>query len=108
MALTINIYYRGQGDNAKKFAQEMTDSGIVAEIRSRQVILGYDYFYPSDDPQTVLLIDSWQDQASLDAHHQTETMAKIAALREKYDLHMTVERYQKLADNADDAQFIRN
>ena len=28
-----------------------------------------------------------------DKHHETEMMQKIIALREKYDLHMKVERY---------------
>lgn len=51
-----------------------------------------------NDPETVLLIDSWSDQAALDAHHASPMMAAIAALREKYDLHMRAERY--LSDDA--------
>jgi quinol monooxygenase YgiN len=46
-----------------------------------------------EDRETVLLIDSWQDQASIDVHHASPMMAKIIQLREKYDLHMRVERY---------------
>ena len=42
---------------------------------------------------TILLIDSWADQAAIDAHHASPMMATITALREKYDLHMTVERH---------------
>lgn len=41
----------------------------------------------------MLLIDSWKDQRSLDVHHESPMMAKIAELRDKYDLHMKVERY---------------
>ena len=41
----------------------------------------------------MLLIDSWKDQRALDLHHASPMMAKIAALREKYGLHMRVERY---------------
>lgn len=46
-----------------------------------------------DDKETVLLIDSWKDQHSIDVHHASPMMDKIAKLREKYDLHMKVERY---------------
>ncbi|WP_442871077.1 putative quinol monooxygenase, partial [Acutalibacter muris] len=53
----------------------------------------YEYFIPVDDPGTVLLIDSWRDQAAIDAHHATPMMDEITRLREKYDLHMRVERY---------------
>lgn len=55
--------------------------------------LRYDYFFPINDPETVLLIDSWKDQRSIDLHHASPMMAKIIELREKYDLHMKVERY---------------
>jgi quinol monooxygenase YgiN len=41
----------------------------------------------------VLLIDSWKDQESLDRHHASAMMSELAELREKYDLHMSVERY---------------
>lgn len=37
-----------------------------------------------NDPETVLLIDKWRAQHAIDAHHKSEMMKKIAALREKY------------------------
>lgn len=93
MAITVNIYYRGKNGNAVKFANEMLSSGIVDKIRKESGNLRYEYFLPVDDSETVLLIDSWQDQSALDIHHKSPMMAQIAALREKYDLHMEVERY---------------
>ena len=93
MAITINIYYYGKNGNARKFADEMVSSGIVDEIRSESGNLKYEYFYPMNDTETVLLIDSWEDQNALDRHHATPMMQKITHLREKYDLHMVVERY---------------
>ena len=93
MSLTINIYYTGENGNAKKFAEEMVASGIVRNIRAEEGNLKYEYFFPMDDDETILLIDSWKNQGALDKHHATEMMQKIIALREKYDLHMKVERY---------------
>ena len=46
-----------------------------------------------DDAQTLLLIDSWENQEAIDNHHKTPMMNKITELREKYNLHMKVERY---------------
>ncbi len=93
MAITVNIYYTGKNGNAVKFAKEMVSSGLVQAIRNKKGNLRYDYFLPMDDSETVLLIDSWQDQAALDVHHGLPLMGQIAALREKYDLRMKVERY---------------
>ena len=87
MAITIHIYYTGKPGDARKFAEEMVASGIVKEIRAEPGNVKYAYFFPMEDTQTVLLIDSWKDQASLDIHHASPMMKQIAQLREKYDLH---------------------
>ena len=108
MAITINIYYSGKNGNAVKFAKEMIASGIMQAIRSEEGNLRYEYFLPIDNPETVLLIDAWQNQNALDLHHGSPIMERIAALREKYDLHMEVERY--VSDDSapeHDKEFIR-
>lgn len=107
MAITVNIYYTGVNGSARKFAAEMTESGTVDEIRRESGNLRYAYFFPMEDAETVLLIDSWENQQAIDAHHHTPMMEKIIALREKYDLHMRIERYvsDELPDR--DKGFIR-
>ena len=91
--ITVNIYYSGQNGSARAFAEEMLRKGTVAAIRAEDGNLRYEYFFPMDDPETVLLIDQWRDQTAIDLHHASPMMGQIAALREKYDLHMKVERY---------------
>ena len=91
--ITVNIYYTGKNGAARAFAEEMTRSGVVSAIRAEEGNLRYEYFFPMEDPETVLLIDRWRDQEAIDAHHASPMMGQIAALREKYDLHMKVERF---------------
>ena len=91
--ITVNLYYTGTNGSARAFAEEMVQTGVVSAIRAEDGNLRYEYFFPMDDAETVLLIDQWRSQADIDAHHASPMMAQIAALREKYDLHMKVERY---------------
>ena len=93
MSLTVNIYYTGKDGSARKFAEEMTARGLVDAIRAEEGNEKYAYFFPAEDPETVLLIDRWRDQAALDVHHKTPMMEQIADLRTKYQLRMRVERY---------------
>ncbi len=67
--ITVNLYYKGTNGNARAFADEMESSGIADAIRNEEGNLRYQYFHPIGDPETVLLIDSWADQAAIDAHH---------------------------------------
>ena len=104
--ITVNLYYKGAHGSARAFAEEMEASGIADSIRKEPGNLRYQYFQPLNDQETILLIDSWTDQAAIDAHHASPMMAQLAALREKYDLHMTAERF--VSENiGTDEQFIR-
>ncbi len=93
MAITVNIHYTGVNGNARRFANEMVASGVVDAIRAKDGNLKYAYYFPMEEEETILLIDSWRDQEALDEHHASPIMAAIIALREKYGLHMKVERY---------------
>lgn len=108
MAITINIYYTGKNGSAKRFMGEMISSGLVDEIRQEEGNLKYEYFYSHDDPETVLLIDQWADQAALDIHHASKMMGEIAKLRDKYDLSMNVERFVDDLPPSSDDRFIRH
>jgi len=110
MIITVNLYYTGTNGSAKKFAQEMESSGTADKIRAQKGNLRYEYFFPMNDPETVLLIDSWESQEAIDIHHASPMMQTIASLREKYDLHMRVERFVSDENYSEDKDrgFIRN
>ena len=93
MSITINLYYTGTNGCARQFVEEMVSTGIVDAVRAEEGNERYEYFFPMDDPETVLLIDRWRDQAAIDVHHKSKMMAQIAALRDKYKLRLRVERY---------------
>ena len=95
----MNIYYTGTNGNARQFASEMEYSGLKKKIREEEGNLRYEYLYPVNDDETVLLIDF---------HHASPMMVEIAKLRDKYDLHMRVERYVSDDTNENiDHEFIR-
>lgn len=109
MSLIINIKYSGENGMAEKFAKEMIESGTVDKIRKESGNISYEYYISLDDPNCLLLIDRWKDQESLDKHHASSMMETIKNLRDKYNLHMTVERF--VEDRSDlgkgDGKFIR-
>lgn len=107
MAITVNIRYTGENGNARKFAEEMERTGTADAIRAEAGNIRYEYYFPMNNSQTVLLIDAWENREAIDAHHASPMMKTIAALRDKYDLHMKVERFISADENAADEKFIR-
>ena len=107
MSITVNLRYTGTNGNARKFAEEMISSGTIDAIRAEEGNLRYEYYQSLDDPETILLIDSWANQEAIDKHHASPMMNTITRLREKYDLHMVVERYTGAEMPETQNQFIR-
>ncbi len=109
MSITVNLRYKGKNGSALAFAKEMTESGTVAAIRAEAGNLRYHYYQDLEDPETILLIDQWADQEALDVHHASPMMKTLAELRDKYDLHMSVERFKSDEDGIpeSDKAFIR-
>lgn len=109
MSIVMNLYYTGQDGSARRFVEEMESGGTADLIRAEEGNERYAYFYPTGDPETVLLIDIWRDQRSIDLHHASPMMETIARLREKYGLHMRAERYVTDAAGIPeaDAKFIK-
>lgn len=106
MSFTMNLLYRGEGENARSFAHEALSSGLVAKIREFPGNLGYAYYEPLEDRGAVLLIDSWESQEALDAYHASPLMGQIAALRAKYGLTVTARRYVEAAGEKKDEHFL--
>ena len=93
MSIVMNLYYTGEGGAARRFAEEMERSGTADLIRAEEGNQRYAYFYPADDPETVLLIDIWRDQRAIHLHHASPTIDDNARPREKYGLHMREVRH---------------
>lgn len=105
--ILMHLYYQGKPGQAKEFAREMIESGLVEKIRNELGNLQYEYFIPFDREDTILLVDRWENQEALDYHHQLDIMDQISALRNKYDLHMEAQSYQDASISSHDQQFIR-
>ena len=106
--IMVNLYYTGKNGSARRFAEEMESSGTADKIRAEEGNVRYEYFFPMKDPETVLLIDAWDNQEAIDKHHASPMMRKIMDLREKYDLHMKVERFVSDELPESDEGFVRS
>ena len=105
--LTILLRYRGKGASALLFSKEMHESGLMEEIRKEKGNLRYEHYQSLEDPEVLLLLDSWESQEALDLHHASPIMGRIASLREKYDLSVKAERFLPAGENPGDERFLR-
>ncbi len=91
--IVLNVYYKGENGNAKRFVEEMEKSGIAPSVRAEEGNIEYAYFSSLGDDETVILVEKWESQRALDLHQAQKKMKTIAALRTNLGLSVCVEPY---------------
>ena len=90
--VVLNVEYIMKPGGAKAFVQEVTESGILAEILGHEGCLRYEYFLPLEG-ENLLLVERWRDADALAKHAAAPCMAKVREIKEKYAHSTTLEKY---------------
>lgn len=90
-SIVLHVTY--QGAQARAFAEEM-QKGLRGEVLAEDGCLQYDYFLPLGQENAVLLLEHWRDQAALEQHFAGEPMKKLKALKERFGLETSIERFE--------------
>lgn len=87
------VTYHTRPSMREAFLSDITTSGILDIIRAEEGCIRYDYFLSAADPDQILLVEEWTSEAMQQTHMQTQHMAKLAQIKEKYVDDTTVEKY---------------
>lgn len=56
--LLLSVKYTARPGGGEKFVREITDSGILDAVRAEDGCISYDYYFSTESPDTVLLIEN--------------------------------------------------
>ena len=93
MNVVINVHYRGSGGSVRRFVEDMVSEGVLEAVRAEDGCIGYEYFVSFDDPDSMVLIEHWRDEAALEAHARSENMKRTGSLKDRHSLSATVEKF---------------
>ena len=92
--LILHVYYTCKSGMAAAFVQALKDCGAQEKVRADDGCFQYDYFISCEQPDAVVLLEKWRDDAALQAHLAQPPMADIQAETDTYTLDVKVERYE--------------
>lgn len=84
MMLTWNVTYHCKHGQRDAFYQAITDLGVRKNSNSEDGNVKYDYYFSAQDPDELLLVETWTEPALQQAHCQTERFDKLQALKNEY------------------------
>lgn len=95
--LTWNVTYHCKSGKRDAFYQAITELGVRANSRSEDGNVKYDYFFYAQDPDVLLLVETWTEPALQEAHCRTETFDKLQILKAEYCDSVTADKFYDLS-----------
>ena len=91
--LTWNVTYRTKPGKRDEFFTALTELGVrensIREAGNRK----YDYFFDAQDPDVLLLVESWDSPELQQLHCQTERFAQLQAVKAAMCESVTIDKF---------------
>lgn len=91
--IVLNVTYKCKTDMREEFLERIMAEGIDAACRAEDGNIKYDYYFPAEDTDELLLVEKWRDAEALSAHGTQPHMEKLRELKAVYVDDMVLEKY---------------
>ena len=92
--IVLNVTYRCKPGMRDTFLERIMAEGIDIACRAEKGNLKYDYYYPADDGDELLLVEKWRDAGALKTHSEMPHLIRLAAIKPTYVTETIVERFE--------------
>lgn len=91
--LTWNVTYHTKPARRTAFYEALLHLGIRENSLQEEGNVKYDYYFDAQDPNALLLVETWTEPALQEAHCRTEIFAKLQTLKAKFCTDVTIEKF---------------
>ncbi len=94
--MMLLVTYRMLPGQRDAFLQEVAARlSILAKVQQEDGFERYDYYLSAADPDELLIVEEWDSEAQQQAHVNTDHMAQLRAIKEKYVTSTAMQRIAK-------------
>ena len=91
--IVLNVLYKCKPDMRDEFLEAIMAEGIDIACRAEDGNIKYDYYYPVDGSDDLLLVEKWRDEESLAVHGGQPHFRRIRELEAEFVTESIVEKY---------------
>lgn len=92
--IVLNVTYKCKPDMRDEFLEMIMTEGIDVASRAEAGNIKYDYYYPADGNNELLLVEKWRDADALQEHGQQAHFKRLGQLKADYVLETLIEKYE--------------
>ena len=91
--IVINVSYKCKPDCRDEFLEAIMTEGIDIASRAEKGNIKYDYYFPVDGSDELLLVEKWADADALAEHGRQEHFARLGKLKAEYVTDTVIEKF---------------
>lgn len=92
----IYVTYRTKPGCRELFVKELTEQGVLDAVRKEDGCYRYEYFFSSEDENSLLLLEEWESEAHQRIHVKQPHMAQAMELKARYVEETRIGKYMLL------------
>ena len=82
--MVLNVIYKCKPGRREAFLEAIKAEGIDQASRDEEDNFRYDYFLSADDPDEILLLEHWKDEAAQKHHATLPHFIKLGEMKADY------------------------
>lgn len=94
--IVLNVIYKCKPEMKEEFLETILAEGIDVACRAEEGNIKYDYYFPADDSDEILLVEKWKDAGALAAHGRQPHYARLGDLKNRFVTETVIEKYPVL------------
>ena len=92
--IVLNVTYKCRPDMKEEFLEMIMTEGIDVASRAEAGNIRYDYYYPANGGDALLLMEKWKDAEALKKHAGQAHFARLGELKANYVTDTIIERFE--------------
>ena len=93
--IILNVTYKCKPEMREKFLDMIRSEGMDAASRNEAGNIKYDYYFPADGSNDLLLLEKWTDASAFEEHKQQPHFARLGELKAEYVEDTIIEKYER-------------
>jgi quinol monooxygenase YgiN len=94
MICLMVTYVFESDEKREEFFEGLYANNIPDTFLNEKGNMMYDYFFPVENDNELLLVEKWENQADLDAHGKSGKMELLSKLKTELVKDVKIEKYQ--------------
>ena len=87
----LNVTYAAQKDKLSSFLKTAKEEGLDAASRHEPGNLKYDFYFPDDGADELLLVEKWRDEEAFEQHKREPHFRRLGELKEAFGIETSMD-----------------